>query len=294
MGSRILGILVLLLAVIVLITASAFVVREQELALRVQIQSIIGKDYKPGLHFKLPFVDDVVKFDRRVLTRKFDGEQFLTSESQGLTVDYYIKWRISDAEQFFQSTSGGDEGRAESLVGQKIQDGLKNAVAGRTLKEIVISDRQEITGEFLPRVSEELGKIGIQLIDVRLQRIDLQEDVAARVYESMKQSFEGIARTQRGEGDRESQIIRSNAERQRTELIAKANADAQQIRGEGESTAAGIYAAAYNRNPEFYSFYRSLQAYRNSLGREGDVLVLSPDSEFFRYLKSPAATPLRR
>jgi membrane protease subunit HflC len=294
MGSRLVGILVLLVAVVVLVTASAFVVREQELALRVQIQSIIGKDYKPGLHFKLPFVDDVVKFDRRVLTRKFDGEQFLTSESQGLTVDYYIKWRISDAEQFFQSTSGGDEGRAESLVGQKIQDGLKNAVAGRTLKEIVISDRQEITGEFLARSSEELKKLGIQLIDVRIQRIDLQEDVAARVYESMKQSFEGIARTQRGEGDRQSQIIRANAERQRTEIIAKANADAQQIRGEGESSAATIYAAAYNKNPEFYSFYRSLQAYRNSLGRDGDVLVISPDSDFFRYFKSPAATPLRR
>ena len=133
MGSRILGFLVLVLAVMLLITTSAFVVREQELALRVQIQEIIGKDYKPGLHFKVPFIDDVVKFDKRVLTRKFDGEQFLTSESQGLIVDYYIKWRISDAEQFYQSTSGGDEGRAESLVGQKIQDGIKNAVAGRTL-----------------------------------------------------------------------------------------------------------------------------------------------------------------
>jgi membrane protease subunit HflC len=292
MGSRVLGILVLVLAVVILISTSAFIVREQELALRVQIQSIIGKDYKPGLHFKVPFIDDVVKFDKRVLTRKFDGEQFLTSESQGLTVDYYIKWRISDAEQFYQSTSGGDEGRAESLVGQNIQDGLKNAVAGRTLREIVISDRNQITGEFMARSAENLRNFGIQLVDVRIQRIDLQEDVASRVYESMKQGFEGIARTRRGEGDRESQRIRSTAERQRTELVAKANADAQRIRGEGESTAAGIYAAAYNRNPEFYAFHRSLQAYRNSLGREGDVIVVSPDSEFFRYLKGP--TPPRR
>jgi membrane protease subunit HflC len=292
MGSRVLGILVLVLAVIILISTSAFIVREQELALRVQIQSIIGKDYEPGLHFKVPFIDDVVKFDKRVLTRRFDGEQFLTSESQGLTVDYYIKWRISDAEQFYQSTSGGDEGRAESLVGQNIQDGLKNAVAGRTLRDIVISDRNEITGEFMARSAENLRNFGIQLVDVRIQRIDLQEDVASRVYESMKQGFEGIARTQRGEGDRDSQRIRSTAERQRTELVAKANADAQRIRGEGESTAAGIYAAAYNRNPEFYSFHRSLQAYRNSLGREGDVIVVSPDSDFFRYLKTP--TPQRR
>jgi membrane protease subunit HflC len=288
MGSRILFFLVGLLALIIVVSSGAFLVQEKELALRVQFNTIIGKDYEPGLHFKVPFVDDVVKFDKRVLTRKFDGEQFLTSESQGLTVDYYIKWRISDAEQFFQSTSGGDEGRAESLVGQNIQDGLKNAVAGRTLKEIVISDRNQITGEFMARSLEALNKFGIQLVDVRIQRIDLQEDVAARVYESMKQGFEGIARTQKGEGDREQQIIRSGAERTRVEIIAKANADAARIKGEGESAAANIYATAYNRNPEFYAFFRSLQAYRNSIGREGDVLVISPESEFFRYLKSPA------
>ena len=292
MGSRALGMLVLILAVIVAITMSTFIVREQDLALRVQIQEIVGKNFKPGLHFKFPFVDSVVTFDRRILTHRFDHEQFLTSDSQGLTVAYYIKWRISDAEQFFQSTSGGDEERAGGLVGQKIQDGIKNAVAGRTLKQIVTSDRQEITGEFMVKTSEELGKIGIQLIDVRIQSIDLQEDVAARVYESMKQSFEGIARTQRGEGDRDQQIIRSTAERRKTELIAKANADAQRIRGEGESTAAGIYAAAYNRNPEFYAFYRSLQAYQNSLGKDRDLIVISPDSDFFRYLKSP--TPQKR
>ena len=288
MGPRIIGILVVALAIVVMITTSAFIVREQETALRVQISKIIGKDYKPGLHFKVPFVDDIVKFDRRLRTRKFDGEQFLTSESQLLNVDYYIKWRISEAEDFYQATSGGDEGRAESLIGQKIQDGIKNAVAGRTLSEIVTSDRNEITAGFFVATSEELQKLGIQLIDVRLQRIDLQEDIAARVYESMKQTFEGIARTQRGEGDREAQIIRADAERRRTEIIAKANADAQRIRGEGEATAATMYAIAYNKNPEFYAFYRSLQAYRNSLGREGDVIVVSPDSEFFRYLKSPA------
>jgi len=291
MGSRVLGILVVIFAVLLLITTSTFIVKEQELALRVQIQEIVGKDYKDGLHFKYPFIDSVVKFDRRVLTLRFDGEQFLTKESQGLTIGYYIKWRISDPEQFYQATSGGDEGRAEGLVGQTIQDGIKNAIAGRTLKEIVISDRQQVTGEYLPRAAETLSRLGIQLIDVRVQRIDLQEDVAARVYESMKQSFEGIARTQRGEGDRESQIIRSEAERRRTELIAKANADAQRIRGEGESAAAGIYAAAYSKNPEFYSFYRSLQAYRNSLGQDRDLIVISPDSEFFKYLKSP--TPKR-
>jgi modulator of FtsH protease HflC len=288
MGSRILTTLIFVLAGILLLSASTFVVREQEQALRVQFNTIIGKDYKPGLHFKVPFVDNIIKFDNRVLTKRFDGEQFLTSESQVLNIDYYIKWRILDVQQFYQATGGGDEQGAGSLVGQRIQDGIKTAVARRTLKEIVISDRQQVTGEFLVRSSESLKNLGVQLIDVRVQRIDLQEDVAARVYESMKQTFEGIARTQRGEGDRESQIIRSEAERKRTEILSKANADAQRIKGDGDAQATALYAAAYNRNPEFYSFWRSLQAYRNSLGREGDVFVVSPDSEFFKYFKNPS------
>jgi modulator of FtsH protease HflC len=292
MGSRVLGILVVLLALILLISSSTFIVGEQERAVRVRLSQIKGADFEAGLQFKIPFIDRVVKFDKRVLTRKFNAEQFLTRESQGLTVDYYIKWRILDAETFYQATSGGDEGRAESLVGDTIQDGIKNAVAGRTLKEIVISDRQQITGEFMKDASEKLLKLGIELVDVRVQRIALQEEVASSVYDSMKRTFEGIARTQRGEGDRESQIVRAEAERRRTELIAKSLSDAQRIRGEGDALAAAIYATAYNKNPEFYAFYRSLQAYRSALGREGDVMVISPDSEFFRYLKSP--TPSRR
>jgi len=290
MGSRVLGILVVVLALIVLIASSTFVVGEQEMAVRVRLSQIKGADFKPGLQLKIPFMDRVVKFDRRVLTRKFDGEQFLTNESQGLTIDYYIKWRILDAEQFYQATSGGDEGRAEMLVGETIQDGIKNAVAGRTLAEIVISDRNELTGEFMKNATERLLKLGIQLVDVRVQRIDLQEEVATSVYESMKRTFEGIARTRRGEGDRESQIVKAEAERKKVELIARALADAQRIRGEGDATAAAIYATAYNRNPEFYAFYRSLNAYKASLGKDGDVMVVSPDSDFFRYFKSPAPT----
>ena len=291
MGSRTLPLLILVLAVLLLISTSCFIVREQDLALRVQLSRIVKSDYEPGLHFKWPFVEDVVKFDRRVLTVNYSGEQFLTRESQPLAIDYYIKWRINNPSQFYQST-GGDEQRAGGLVGDKIQDGIKNAVARRTLKDIVTSDRQEVTGEFMAEAGKSMDGMGIDLVDVRLQRIDLQEEVAASVYESMKRTFEGIARMQRGEGDKQAQIVRAEADRRRTELIAKSLADAQRIRGEGESAAAAIYAAAYNRNPEFYSFYRSLQAYRNALGREGDVLVVSPDSEFFQYLQNPA--PRRR
>jgi membrane protease subunit HflC len=283
MGSRVISIAILAIAAMILISTSTFVVREQELALRVRLSAIVDSDYKPGLHFKLPFVENVVKFDNRVLTRKYNGEI--------LTVDYYIKWRIREPGTFYQATAG-DEARAESLVGENIQDGIKNAIARRTLKDIVIADRQAVTGEFMAASSASAEKLGIQLIDVRVQRIDLQEDVAASVYDSMKRGFEGIARAERGEGDREAQGVRASAERERTELVARAQANAQRIRGEGESAAAAIYAAAYNRNPEFYSFYRSLQAYRTSLGNERDVLVVTPDSEFYRYLKSPA--PPRR
>jgi membrane protease subunit HflC len=177
-------------------------------------------------------------------------------------------------------------------VGDRIQDGVKNAIASRTLKEIVTSDRQAVTGEFIVDAGKSINGIGIELIDVRLQRIDLKEEVAVSVYENMKRGFEAIARSERGEGEKEKNIVMAEADRKRTELIAKSLADAQRIRGEGEATAAAIYAQAYNRNTEFYGFYRSLQAYRNSLGRDGDVLVVSPDSEFFRYLQSPA--PQRR
>ena len=287
MTARILPILILVLAVVLLITTSSFVVKEQELALRVQLSKIVESDYEPGLHFKIPFVEDVVKFDKRVLTHKFDGEQFLTKDSQSLTVGYYIKWKILDASQFYQSTAGNSD-TAGTLVGNNVQDGIKNAVAGRTLKEIVTSDRNQITGEFMAASSAVLDKLGIQLIDVRVQRIDLQEDVATRVYESMKQGFAGIAQTLRGEGERDSQVIRSEAERRAVEIEAKAQAEAQQTRGEGDSIAAATYAAAYNRNPEFYSFWRSLQAYQTSIGKDRDMLVISPDSEFFRYLKSPS------
>lgn len=292
MGSRILLILVVIVVAIVLLASSTFIVGEADKALRVQFKTVIGKDYDPGLHFKYPLIDKVYKFDRRVQTKKYNGEPFLTIDSQRLSIDYYIKWRIVDTERFYQATSGGDVTYAESLIGPRIQDGIKNAVARRRLQEIVTSDRQQVTSEFMSMTGESMVAMGVELIDVRMQRIDLSEDVAARVYESMKQHFEGITRRLRGEGDRESQKIKSDAERRRAEIEGEANAEAQRIRGEADATAAALYAAAYNRNPEFYAFYRSLEAYAKSLGTSGDVIVLSPDSEFFRYLKNPA--PQRR
>lgn len=291
MAARILPLLILTLAVLLLISTSCFMVREQELALRVQLSRIVSSDYAPGLHFKIPFVEDVVKFDRRVLTVKFNGEKFLTRDSQALTIDYYVKWRIRDVSQYYQST-GGDEQGAGGLLGNKIQDGIKDALARRTLTEIVTSDRQEVTGEFMAEAGKSMAGIGIDIVDVRLQRIDLQEEVASSVYENMKRGFESIARMERGEGEKEKNTLMAEADRKRIELVAKSLSDAQRIRGEGDAAAAAIYAQAFNSNPEFYSFYRSLQAYRNALGRDGDVMVISPDGDFFRYFQNPA--PQRR
>jgi membrane protease subunit HflC len=285
-GARMTPIFIAIAGALLLIINSTFIVNEQELAVRTQLSRIVDSRYQPGLHFKTPFIDTVTKFDRRVLTRKFEGETFLTKENQGLMVDFYIKWQIKEAGKYFQATRGVEDVAAQR-ISDIVKDGIKNAVAQLTLKEIVISDRSAVTGGMIGRASTTLQELGITLVDVRVQRIDLQDDVATSVYESMKQSFAAIARQRRGEGSKQAQTIRAEADRRKTELLARSQSDALRLRGEGDAAAANIYAAAFNKNPQFYSFYRSLQAYKNSLGREGDVLVIAPDGEFFRYLKNP-------
>lgn len=276
-----------IVAIFLVLSSAAFTVAQTQLAIRSQFGEIQGVDYGPGLHFKWPFVDKVVKFERRIVTQSYAGETFLTNENRGLVVDFYVKWRVSDAARYYRAT-GGDEAVAGQRLADIVKDGIKNAVAQRTLQEIVTSERSAVTGQMFTRASKVVGEFGIELIDVRVQRIDLPDDVAARVYDSMKQSFEKLARQLRGEGEKESQRIRAEAERKRTEILSAAASDALRVRGDGDARAATTYSAAYSRNPEFYSFYRSLQAYRNSIGKEGDVLVVTPDGEFFKYLKDPS------
>jgi membrane protease subunit HflC len=276
-----------LLAVLVLLIAAwscVFTVSENELAIRVQFRKIIGENYGPGLHFKSP-IDSVIKFERRIVSQSFQGETFLTNENRGLIVDYYVKWRINNAARYFRSFTS-DEDAAGQRLADIVKDNIKNAVAQRTLQQIVSAERREFTGDMMGRASKTIEGLGIELIDVRVQRIDLPEDVAGRVYASMQQSFEGLARQLRGEGEKEALRIRAEADRKKTEIIAAASRDSLKIRGEADLAAGRIYAAAYSKNPEFYSFYRSLQAYRNSLAKDGDVMVVAPDGEFFRYLRS--------
>ncbi len=274
-----------LVLLLILASTCIFTVSENELAIRTQFREIISNRYEPGLHFKTP-IDSVIKFERRIVSQSFQGETFLTNENRSVIVDFYVKWRIRDAGRYYQSF-GTNEGAASQRLSDIVKDGIKNAVAQRTLQQIVAAERAAFTGQMFGRASKTVQDLGLELIDVRVQRIDLPEEVATRVYASMQQSFERLARQLRGEGEKEALRIRAEADRKRTEILSAAARDALKIRGEADSLAAGVYAQAYNKNPEFYSFYRSLQAYKNSLGKEGDVLVVSPDSEFFRYLRSP-------
>jgi modulator of FtsH protease HflC len=279
--------LIIIVAAIVLMTmTSLFTVQQQQLAIRTQFGAIKGATYAPGLHFKFPW-DQVVKIERRILSQTYQGETFLTNDNRGLIVDFYIKWRVGDASRFFQAT-GNREELAGDRIAEIVKDGIKSVVAQRPLEEIVTSERAAVTGEMLNAANSNAELLGIELIDVRVQRIDLPEDVATRVYESMKQNFNKIASRLRAEGSRSAVTIRAEAERKRTETIANAERDALEVRGKADAAAAAIYARSYTKNPEFYSFYRSLQAYERSLGKDGDILVVSPEGEFFKYLKDPA------
>jgi modulator of FtsH protease HflC len=278
--------LVLLIgAIAVLAFMSLFQVPETEVAIRDQFGEIRGPNYGPGLHVKVPFIDKIRRFERRIVTQNYQGETFLTSENKGLIVDFYVKSRIKDVSLYYRNT-GGSEDVAGSRLGEIVKDGIKGVVARRTLQEIVIAERTAFTGDMFSRASESAKGLGIELIDVRVQRIDLPDEVSGSVYQRMQETFRALGNRLRAEGSAEAERIRAEADRRRTEILSTAQRDAQRKRGEGDETAAGIYSAAYGKSPEFYGFYRRLQAYRNSLAREGDVWVVTPDSDFFKYLDS--------
>ena len=286
MSSRLFPWFFVVAGLLLFVAFSLFTVNEIEYAIRTRFGAIIDTRYQPGLHLKWPW-DRVTKFDRRILSESYTGETFLTNDGRGLVVDFYMKWRVKDPATFYNAAAG-----SESIAGQRlaeiVKDGIKTVVAQRTLQQIVSAERAAVTNQMFGAASRNAEGLGVDLVDVRVQRIDLPDEVAARVYESMKQSFAKTASRLRAEGQQESATIRSTAERQRTVILADAERDALRTRGEGDATAAQTYAHAFSRNPEFYSFYRSLQAYERSLGKDGDLLVLTPDGEFFRYFKEAA------
>jgi modulator of FtsH protease HflC len=273
-----------------------FTVNVTDYAILGEFGKIIGVGYAPGLHFKLPW-DKVTRFDNRLLSQSYTGETFLTNDGRGLIVDFYVKWRVKDPKLFYTSFSQAPNGAVEQ-AGQRlaeiVKDGIKTVVAQRALDKVVAAERAAVTDEMLGQASAKAAALGVNLVDVRVQRIDLPDEVAARVFESMKQNFAKTAMRLRAEGQQASASIRSSAERQRTEIIANAERDALQIRGEGDATASQTYARAYGKDPEFYAFWRSMQAYERSLGKDGDLLVVTPDGEFFKYLKDSAKTSAPR
>lgn len=289
MNVRVMGSLLVLVAAAIFLMLFTFTVRQNELAIKFSFGEFVRSDYEPGLHLMVPVVNTIRKFDKRVLTRSYPEEQFLTSEGKILNIDFYLKWQINDVEAFYKSTSG-DEEVAASRLGAIVKDGLKGLIAKRTIAQVVVAERAEFMGEIQSVAGVNAAQLGAKLIDVRVKKINLPAgDVSDSVYNRMRQDFARQAAQLRAEGQGAAEQLRSEAERQRTEELARANRDASIIRGEGDSEAARIYANAFGKNAEFYGFYRSLQAYRESLGKQGDVLVLSPDSEFFKYLNKAGA-----
>ena len=285
MPARVAPIVVLIVALLIAMTAP-FTITEAQVAIRTEFGAIVGLDYSPGLHWKWPW-DQVVKFDRRILSLSYTSETFLTNDNRGLIVDFYVKWKVKDASRYFQAT-GGREDLAGDRIAEIVKDGIKSVVAQRTLEEIVAADRAAVTEDMIGQAGRNVSNLGMELVDVRVQRIDLPDDVSSRVYESMKQNFVKIASKLRAEGQSASTRIRAAAERSGTEIRADAERDADRVRGEGDAIATQTYSKAYSKDPEFYAFYRSLQAYERSLGKDGDLLVISPEGEFFKYLKDPS------
>ena len=278
--------LILLILVVGGIVLSLFTVDERQYAIKLRFGEIIETGYEPGLHFKVPFVHNVVKYDDRILTRNNPTEEFLTLEKKNLKVDFYVKWRIIDPAQYYRAVAG-DELTATNRLIEIIKDGIRGKFAKRTVRQVVTADRREIMSDMMENASLAAADLGIEVVDVRVKRLDLPDEVSDSVFNRMRQERARTAAQLRAEGAEEAERIRSEADKDRTVILAEAYRRSEEIRGEGDAESSAIYASAYERDAEFYAFYRSLQAYRRSLGSQGDVFVLGPDSDFFRYLSDP-------
>ena len=281
---------VVLVVVVGALFMSIYRVYEKEAAILFQIGEIKRVETESGLYFKIPIYQNVRKFDIRLQTLDAEPQRFLTGEKKDVIVDSFVQWRIKDLAAYYTST-GGDIRRAGLLLYQKINDGLRSEFGKRTVKEVVSGERGAIM-DIVTNKAEELGKeLGMEIVDVRLKRIDLPAEVSTTVYERMRSERSRVAREIRARGDKASIRIRADADRQRTVIKAEAYRDGQKLRGEGDALATGTYARAYNRNPEFYDFTRSLQAYKQSFGENRDMFVLDPKSDFFKYFGNPTGNP---
>ncbi len=264
-----------------------FTVDQRQFAVIFQLGEVKKVITEPGLHFKLPMVQNVRFFDNRVQTLDSqEPERFITSEKKNVLVDSYVKWRIIDPQLYYVSV-GGDESRARTRLAQTVNDGLRGEFGKRTVHDVVSGARDKIMEEMRGKADADARKIGVQILDVRLKRVELPQEVSEAVYRRMEAERKRVANELRSEGSAEAEKIRADADRQREVIIADAYRDAQKIKGEGDAKAAAIYGQAFGQNPEFYAFYRSLEAYRNTFNSKHDVLVVEPNSDFFKYLKNP-------
>ena len=276
-----LGIIAVVIAAIWLF---AFQVDQREKAIKLQFGEIKDATLAPGIHFKVPVMNKIIRNDGRILTLDVPPTEFPTNEKKYVKVDFYAKWRIADVAKYFRATRG-----QEAIANQRLElilvDGLKNEFGKRTIQEVVSGDRREIMDVIQIQSNEDSKKLGIKLVDVRVSKIDLPDDVSESVFNRMRAERDRVAKDFRARGKEQAEVIRAKSDKKRTVILANAYNESEQIRGDGDATSANIYAQAYSQNEEFYSFTRSLKAYINTFSKNSDVLVIEPDSEFFRYLK---------
>jgi len=285
MSKRTLSI-VFILALTLVATSTLYVIQETELAVKLRFGRLIETDIQPGLHYKIPFVDKVRKFDARVLTLDADPASFFTVEKKRLIVDAFSKWRIVDVDVYYRST-GGNFLVAQERLASRVNDGLRNQFGARTLQEVVSGERDQLMKNLADKLNLTVRQtLGVEVVDVRIKGIDLPPEVSEQVYRRMKAEREKEARILRSEGGEQAEKIRADADRQKTVLLANAYRIAEETKGQGDAQATSTYADAYTKNPEFYAFIRSLTAYGKSFSNKGDVLLVDPKSDFFRYLNS--------
>ncbi|HKW37111.1 MAG TPA: protease modulator HflC [Burkholderiales bacterium] len=287
MSNRLLPAIIAAIAVLVLVSLSAFTVDQRQRAIVFQLGEFKELIDEPGLHFKWPLIQNVKYFDNRILTLDApETDRFITSEKKNVLVDSFVKWRIKDLRTYYQRT-GGDEATAVQQLQQTIKSTLQDEFSKRTVHDVISGERDKIMEVVRERTGNDATSYGIEIIDVRLKRVELPQEVSESVYRRMDAERKSVASQLRSQGFSEAEKIRAGADRDREVIVAEAYRDAQRIKGEGDAKAAAIYAKAFNENPEFYSFWRSLDAYRASFKNKSDVMVLDPNSEFFKYFRSP-------
>ncbi len=270
-------------AALVLAYMSVFTVDERDLAVKFYFGEIIATDFTPGVHLMIPIVNNIRKYPRQILTLTNPQEQFLTNEKKNVLVDFFVKWRITDVGKYYRA-SGGNESLAAQRLLEIMKDGIRGEFAKRTVPQVVAAERRELLDVMLSAAREDATSFGIEIVDVRVKRIEFSDEVSESVFNRMRQERARTAAELRAQGAESAEQIRADADRQRTVTIATAYRDAEKVKGEGDAAAAQIYANAYRKNPEFFSFYRSISAYRRSLGQPNDLVVIDAKSDFFRYL----------